>query len=63
MIRYAQVVVPIPLKSEFTYSFDSDQMTVQAGMRVMVPFGKRNLQAYVIDVRTRLHQWTSRSRE
>lgn len=50
MIRYAQVVVPIPLKSEFTYSFDSDQMTVQAGMRVMVPFGKRNLQAYVIDV-------------
>lgn len=50
MIRYAQVVVPIPLKSEFTYSFDSDQMTVQAGMRVMVPFGKRNLQAYVIDI-------------
>lgn len=50
MIRYAQVVVPIPLKSEFTYNFDSDQMTVQAGMRVMVPFGKRNLQAYVIDV-------------
>ncbi len=50
MIRYAQVVVPVPLKSEFTYSFDSDSMSVEPGMRVMVPFGKRSLQAYVIEV-------------
>ena len=26
MIRYAQVVVPVPLKAEFTYSFESDVM-------------------------------------
>ena len=52
MIRYAQVVVPVPLKAEFTYSFDSDQMDIVPGIRVIVPFGTRrkNLQGYVISV-------------
>ena len=52
MIRYAQVVVPVPLKAEFTYSFDSDQMEIVPGIRVIVPFGTRrkNLQGYVISV-------------
>ena len=50
MIRYASVAVPVPLKSEFTYSFDDQAMNVLAGMRVIVPFGQRKVQAYVIDV-------------
>ncbi len=50
MTKYAQVVVPVPLKTDFTYSFDSEAMEVRPGIRVMVPFGKRKMQAYVIDV-------------
>lgn len=56
MMRYAKVAVPVPLKTEFTYSFDPDLMDVKAGVRVIVPFGKgkgnvaRKVQAYVIDV-------------
>ncbi|MBO4393138.1 MAG: primosomal protein N' [Spirochaetales bacterium] len=56
MVRYALVAVPVPLKTEFTYSFDPDVMDIRAGMRVIVPFGfgkgkvPRKVQAYVIDV-------------
>ena len=41
MIRYAQVVVPVPLKADFTYSFDSEKMEIVPGVRVIVPFGTR----------------------
>ena len=50
MTKYAQTVVPVPLRSEFTYSFDDTKINVVPGIRVMVPFGARSLQAYVIDV-------------
>ena len=50
MTRYASVVVPVPLRTEFTYSFETDSCVVLPGMRVMVPFGNRKIQAYVIDV-------------
>lgn len=56
MLRYAQVAVPVPLKNEFTYSFDPDVMDVRPGERVIVPFGfvkgkvPRKVQGYVIDV-------------
>ena len=56
MLRYAQVAVPVPLKNEFTYSFDPDVMDVRPGERVIVPFGfvkgkvPRKIQGYVIDV-------------
>ena len=50
MIRYAQVSVPVPLKSEFTYSFDSEAMDVKPGVRVIVPFKQRKIQGYVISV-------------
>lgn len=50
MVRYAQVSVPVPLKSEFTYSFDSDAMDVKPGIRVIVPFKNRKLQGYVLSV-------------
>ena len=55
-MRYAKVAVPVPLKTEFTYSFDPVLMDVKPGVRVIVPFGKgkgnvsRKVQAYVIDV-------------
>ena len=50
MIRYAQVSVPVPLRSEFTYSFDSEAMDVKPGVRVIVPFNRRKLQGYVLSV-------------
>lgn len=50
MVRYAQVSVPVPLKSEFTYFFDSDAMDVKPGVRVIVPFNRRKLQGYVLSV-------------
>ena len=50
MVKYAQVAVPVPLKSEFTYSFDSDALDVKPGVRVMVPFKNRRMQGYVISV-------------
>ena len=50
MVRYAQVSVPVPLKSEFTYSFDPDAMDVKPGIRVIVPFNRRKLQGYVLSV-------------
>ena len=50
MVRYAQVSVPVPLRSEFTYSFDSDVMDVKPGIRVIVPFNRRKLQGYVLSV-------------
>ncbi len=50
MIQYAKVLVPVPLKQDFLYSFDDEKVTVIPGIRVLVPFGNRKVQAYVIDV-------------
>ena len=50
MIQYAKVLVPVPLKQDFLYFFDTETLDVIPGIRVMVPFGSRKVQAYVIDV-------------
>jgi len=50
MTKYAIVVVPVPLKQEFTYSFNDEEMNVQVGIRVMVSFGRRIIQGYVVNV-------------
>ncbi len=50
MIQYAKVLVPVPLKQDFLYSFDDEKVAVIPGIRVLVPFGSRKVQAYVIDV-------------
>lgn len=50
MVKYAKVAVPVPLKQEFTYSFDDGVLNVVPGIRVMVPFGRREVQGYVVDV-------------
>ena len=54
MIRYADVVVPVPLRTEFTYRFDDSVMDIKPGIRVMVPFGRRKTRAYVVRVRDRI---------
>lgn len=51
MIKYVQVAVPVPLKNDFTYSFDTDKFSVVPGVRVIVPFGGRSkIRGYVISV-------------
>ena len=50
MIQYAKVLVPVPLKQDFLYCFDTEVLNVIPGIRVTVPFGRRKVQAYVIDV-------------
>lgn len=48
---YAQVVFPLPFRNAFTYSIPPDFVeTVQTGVRVVVPFGKRVLTGFVISV-------------
>ncbi len=48
---YAQVVFPLPFRNAFTYSIPDDlEETVKTGVRVVVPFGKRTLTGFVIDV-------------
>ncbi len=50
MIRYALCAVPVPLKRDFIYSFDDEEMRVIPGVRVKVPFGGRKLTAYVVEI-------------
>ncbi len=47
--RYAQVAMNLPVKEPFTYSVPGHlEVSVQVGMRVLVPFGKRRLTGYVV---------------
>ena len=40
-MRYAEVILPVPLDAVFTYSIPNEmEHTLRAGMRVKVPFGK-----------------------
>ncbi|MCQ2398380.1 MAG: primosomal protein N', partial [Sphaerochaetaceae bacterium] len=48
MTQYAKICVPVPLKTEFIYCFDSEKLQVIPGVRVMVPFGSRRTRGYVI---------------
>ena len=49
---YADVVFNLPLKDPFTYAIPpSLNGLVQVGMRVFVPFGRRNLTGYVVSLR------------
>ncbi|MCR4676066.1 MAG: primosomal protein N' [Sphaerochaetaceae bacterium] len=50
MTRYLRVLIPVPLKTDFLYSFDSEKYTVQSGMRVEVMFGRLKKKGYVIEV-------------
>ncbi|MBD5174139.1 MAG: primosomal protein N' [Bacteroidales bacterium] len=42
MMRYAEVILPLPLQGTFTYSVPVDMSSrVRAGSRVVVPFGRK----------------------
>ncbi|MCP4715563.1 MAG: primosomal protein N', partial [Deltaproteobacteria bacterium] len=46
---YIEVAVPLPLHTTYTYRASSaDTRSLQIGMRVLVPFGKRRLSGYII---------------
>lgn len=48
---FAQVVFPLPFRNSFTYSIpESLDETVKIGIRVVVPFGKRVLTGFVVDI-------------
>lgn len=48
---FAQVVFPLPFRNPFTYSIPDHLVeSVIVGVRVVVPFGKRILTGFVIDV-------------
>ncbi len=48
---YAEIVFPLPFRNAFTYEIPVDlEDAVKTGVRVVVPFGKRTLTGYVINV-------------
>lgn len=48
---FAQVVFPLPFRNSFTYKIPAEiEDLVSVGVRVVVPFGKRVLTGFVIDV-------------
>jgi primosomal protein N' (replication factor Y) (superfamily II helicase) len=48
---YAEVVFNLPIKEPFTYKIPPEfSGKVQIGMRVLVPFGRRRITGYVVDL-------------
>ena len=48
---FAQVVFPLPFRNIFTYSIPEELIdSVKTGVRVVVPFGKRVLTGFVIEL-------------
>lgn len=47
---YVEVVLNTPLRQRFTYQAQADSLA-QLGMRAIVPFGKREVTAYIVAVR------------
>ncbi len=49
MKRYFEVAVPLPLRKNFTYLLpETLSQNLQVGMRILVPFGSREVMGYVI---------------
>ncbi len=48
MPQYVHIALPIPARRQFTYLIP-DGMHVHAGMRVLVPFGKRSLTGIIVE--------------
>ena len=48
---FAEVAFNLPIKEVFTYKIPSEFFgKVQVGMRVFVPFGKRRITGYVVNL-------------
>ena len=53
-MRYADLILPLPLQGTFTYALPlAMQSTVQVGMRVLVPFGRNKTYLGIV---ARLHE-------
>ena len=51
MSKFAHLVLDVPVKQSFTYAIPEEmESSVMVGVRVVVPFGKREITGYVIDV-------------
>ncbi|RPJ37093.1 MAG: hypothetical protein EHM27_14120, partial [Deltaproteobacteria bacterium] len=49
--KYATVAVPVPLRKTFSYEIpEAWRGVVNPGTRVLVPFGKRLLPGYVVEL-------------
>ncbi len=48
MPQYINIALPIPTRRYFTYSL-ADELSVECGMRVLVPFGKRTMTGIVVE--------------
>ncbi|NCB01016.1 MAG: primosomal protein N' [Spirochaetia bacterium] len=47
---YISVVVAKPLFTRFTYAFDPTLLHIEVGMRVVVPFGTKEITAFTVEV-------------
>ncbi len=53
--KYAEAALPLPLRRTFTYRLPTGVSdAVQIGSRILVPFGKRSLTGYVVELHTDL---------
>lgn len=50
-MKYIDVILPLPLKANFTYAVPSDwSEQIRIGMRVVVPFGKRKMYTAIVSL-------------
>ncbi|KAA6318373.1 Primosomal protein N', partial [termite gut metagenome] len=57
MKKYVDVILPLPIPKNFTYSFSGEQEEgVQIGCRVVVPFGRKKFYTAIV---CGVHEWVS----
>ncbi|HRH41317.1 MAG TPA: primosomal protein N' [Pyrinomonadaceae bacterium] len=55
--QFAELALPLPLKQTFTYRLPENiRENVQIGSRLLVPFGKRNLTGYTVELHETLDE-------
>jgi primosomal protein N' (replication factor Y) len=47
---FVKVVVAKPLYQRFTYAFDPSELPIEIGMRLIVPFGTKELKAFAVEI-------------
>lgn len=56
-LNFAELALPLPLRQTFTYSLPENlRENVKIGSRLLVPFGKRNLTGYVVELHETLDE-------
>lgn len=55
--KFAELALPLPLRQTFTYRLPQHlQENIKIGSRLLVPFGKRNMTGYVVELHETLDQ-------